>query len=133
MIGFPNIGFGSAGYQHAANGSRALPVRGFIGSNLRPLSGAIRTRANGPRGNATGVNVLATDLEGKRLELLGELASASAPVAVLINPKAEYAEQQAKDLQEGAHRIGRQILILNASSERDIDNAFRTLIARQAG
>jgi putative tryptophan/tyrosine transport system substrate-binding protein len=68
----------------------------------------------------------------KRLELLGELASASAPVAVLINPKAEYAEQQAKDLQEGAHRIGRQILILNASSERDIDNAFRTLIARQA-
>jgi len=42
------------------------------------------------------------------------------------------AEQQAKDLQAGAPRIGRQILILNASSERDIDNAFRTLLARQA-
>src|SRR5262245_63744436 len=75
---------------------------------------------------------MTADLEGKRLELLGELVSASAPVAVLINPKGEYAEQQVKDLQAGAPRIGRQILILNASSERDIDNAFRTLIARQA-
>src|SRR5262249_12300719 len=52
--------------------------------------------------------------------------------AVLINPKGDYAEQQTKDLQAGAPRIDRQILILNASSERDIDNAFRTLIARQA-
>ena len=39
------------------------------------------------------VNVLTTDLEGKRLELLGELMSGSAPVGVLINPKGEYAEQ----------------------------------------
>jgi putative tryptophan/tyrosine transport system substrate-binding protein len=63
---------------------------------------------------------------------MGELVSASGPVAVLINPKGDYAEQQAKDLQAGAPRIGRRILILNASSERDIDNAFKTLIARQA-
>jgi putative ABC transport system substrate-binding protein len=64
--------------------------------------------------------------------LLGELVSASGPVAVLINPKGDYAEQQAKDLKAGAPRIGRQILILHASSERDIDNAFKTLIAQQA-
>jgi putative tryptophan/tyrosine transport system substrate-binding protein len=69
---------------------------------------------------------LASSASGLRRDPLRE------KVAVLINPKGEYAEQQAKDLQEGAHRIGRQILILNASSERDIDNAFRTLIARQA-
>jgi hypothetical protein len=62
--------------------------------------------------------------------LLGELVSASGPVAVLINPKGDYAEQQAKDLQAGAPRIGRQILILHASSERDIDNAFKTLSRR---
>src|SRR5262245_25528763 len=43
------------------------------------------------------------------------------------------APQQANDLQAGANGIGRQILILNASSERDIDTAFRTLIARRAG
>ena len=71
-------------------------------------------------------------LEGKRLELLSELVPASAPVAVLINPQGEQAEHQAKDLQAGALRIGRQILILNASSERDIDSTFMTLTERRA-
>ena len=88
---------------------------------------------NRPGGNATGVHVVNIDLEGKRLELLSEMVPASAPVAVLINPQGEYAEQQAKDVQAAAPRIGRQILILNASSERDIDTAFRTLIERRAG
>jgi hypothetical protein len=35
-------------------------------------------------------------------------------------------------LQAGAPRIGRQILILNASTEHDIDSAVRTLIERRA-
>ena len=52
---------------------------------------------------------------------------------MLINPQGEHAEQQAKDVQAAAPRIGRQILILNASSERDIDSAFMTLIERRAG
>jgi putative ABC transport system substrate-binding protein len=86
---------------------------------------------NRPGGNLTGVNVLTIDLDGKRLELLSELVPASAPVAVLINPRSEYAEQQAKDVQAGGSRIGWQILMLNASSARDIDTAFRTLIERR--
>jgi putative ABC transport system substrate-binding protein len=121
--------FGPPAAQAAKAATTTIPI---VFTSIDPVKSGLVASLNRPGGNATGVNVLATDLEGKRLELLGELVSASAPVAVLINPKAEYAEQQAKDLQEGAHRIGRQILILNASSERDIDTAFRTLIARQA-
>jgi hypothetical protein len=78
------------------------------------------------------MHVLTVDLEGKRLELLGELVPASAPIAVLINPTGEQPENQVKDVQAGALRIGRQILILNASSERDIDSAFMTVIERRA-
>jgi putative ABC transport system substrate-binding protein len=87
---------------------------------------------NRPGGNLTGVHVLTTDLEGKRLELLSELLPASASIAVLINPQGEQAEHQTEDVQAGAPRIGRQILILNASSERDIDSTFMTLIERRA-
>jgi putative ABC transport system substrate-binding protein len=64
--------------------------------------------------------------------LLSELVPASAPIAVLINPQGEHAETQAKDLQAGAPRIGRQVLILHASSARDIESAFMTLIERRA-
>ena len=121
--------FGPPAAQAAKAATTTIPI---VFTSTDPVKYGLVASLNRPGGNATGVHVITADLEGKRLELLGELVSASAPVAVLINPKGEYAEQQAKDLQAGAPRIGRQILILNASSERDIDNAFRTLIARQA-
>jgi putative ABC transport system substrate-binding protein len=121
--------FGPPAAQAAKAATTTIPI---VFTSTDPVKYGLVTSLNRPGGNATGAHVLTADLEGKRLELLGELVSASGPIAVLINPKGEYAEQQAKDLQAGAPRIGRQILILNASSERDIDNAFRTLIARQA-
>src|SRR5262245_13564117 len=121
--------FGPPAAQAAKAATTTIPIL-FTSSD--PVKFGLVTSINRPGGNATGVYVLTTDLEGKRLELLVELVSASAPVAVLINPTGEYAEKQAQDLQAAALRIGRQILILNASSERDIDDAFRTLIARQA-
>jgi len=121
--------FGPPAAQAAKAATTTIPI---VFTSTDPVKYGLVASLNRPGGNATGAHVMTADLEGKRLELLGELVSASAPVAVLINPKGEYAEQQAKDLQAGAPRIGRQILILNASSERDIDNAFRTLIARQA-
>ena len=80
---------------------------------LRPL----RSGINRPSGNLTGVDILTTGLESKRLQLLGKLVPASALIAVLINPKAAAGESQEKDLQEAASSLGRPILILNPSSE----------------
>jgi putative ABC transport system substrate-binding protein len=64
--------------------------------------------------------------------LLGELTPAAALIAVLINPKAAHAESQEKEVQAAAPRLSRPILILKASSERDIDSAFLTLNERRA-
>jgi len=122
--------FGPPAAQAAKAATTTIPI---VFTSTDPVKYGLVPSLNRPGGNVTGVHVLTTDLDGKRLELLSELVSASAPVAVLINPKGDYAEQQAKDLQAGADGIGRQILILNASSELDIDAAFRTLIARRAG
>jgi putative ABC transport system substrate-binding protein len=80
----------------------------------------------------TGVNLQTADLESKRLQWLSELVRASAPIGVLINPKNAPAESQEKDVQAAAPRLNRPIFILNASTERDIDSAFVTLIERQA-
>src|SRR5262245_20316388 len=121
--------FGPPAAQAAKAATTTIPI---VFTSVDPVKFGLVTSLNRPGGNATGVHVLTTDLEGKRLELLSEMVPASAPVAVLINPHGEHAEQQAKDVQAGAPRIGRQILILNASSERDIDTAFRTLVAGRA-
>jgi putative tryptophan/tyrosine transport system substrate-binding protein len=122
--------FGPPAAQAAKAATTTIPI---VFTSIDPVKFGLVASLNRPGGNATGVHVLTIDLEGKRLELLSEMVPASAPVAVLINPHGEHAEQQAKDVQAGGPRIGRQILILNASSEREIDAAFRTLIERRAG
>jgi putative ABC transport system substrate-binding protein len=80
-----------------------------------------------PGGNATGVNLLTSELMTKRLELVRELLPAAVTVAVLINPRSPESEPQLRDLQATARAIGQQLRILNASSEPEIEAAFAIL------
>jgi putative tryptophan/tyrosine transport system substrate-binding protein len=57
-------------------------------------------------------------------------------MAVLVNPINYQAvvESQLRDAQSAAHTLGLQtILVLEASTERDLDSAFSTLIQRRVG
>jgi putative tryptophan/tyrosine transport system substrate-binding protein len=81
-----------------------------------------------PGGNATGLNLLTSELTTKRLQLVRDLLSATATIAVLVNPRSPEAEPELGDLQIAARAIGQQLRILNASSEPEIDTAFVTLV-----
>jgi putative tryptophan/tyrosine transport system substrate-binding protein len=80
-----------------------------------------------PGGNATGVNLLTSELTTKRLEFVRELLPAAVTVAVLVNPRSPESEPQLRDLQATARAIGQQLRILNASSEPEIEAAFAIL------
>ena len=121
--------FGPPAAQAAKAATTTIPI---VFTSVDPVKFGLVDRLNRPDGNATGAHVLTIDLDSKRLEMLSGLVPASSPIGVLINPHGEYAENQAKELQAGATRIGRQIVILNASSEGDINSAFRTLLDRGA-
>ena len=94
------------------------PVRhGFVASLARP------------GGNLTGINFFVVELAAKRLELLRELVPGAARVAVLVDPaNTTTAESTLKDVEAAAHAIGLQIHALNATTNRDIDAAFATLV-----
>ena len=82
-----------------------------------------------PGGNATGINFLTAELVAKRLELLRELVPGAARVAVLVNPTvALRAETTMRDVEAAARALGLQIHVLNASTIREIDAAFATLV-----
>jgi putative tryptophan/tyrosine transport system substrate-binding protein len=85
---------------------------------------------NQPGGNATGMSLLTSALVAKRLEFVRQLAPAGAPISYLMNPQAPEAEFHLSDMQAAARESGQQINILNASSERDIDDAFTALAQR---
>src|SRR5262245_49520069 len=82
-----------------------------------------------PGGNATGTNFFTAELGAKRLELLRELVPAATRVAVLVNPAdASATESTLRDVQSAARAIGLQIQVLNASTIREVNTAFATLV-----
>ena len=82
-----------------------------------------------PGGNLTGVNFFSVEVVAKRLELLRELVPAAVRVAVLINPtNVVQTETVSRDMQVAARSMGLQIQIFNASTNREIDEAFAALM-----
>ena len=82
-----------------------------------------------PGGNLTGVNMFATELVAKRLQLLCELVPATSRVAVLVDPGSPtVVETTLGDLEPAARAMGLQMQVLNVSNSQEIDAAFATFM-----
>jgi len=79
---------------------------------------------NRPGGNITGVSLLTSSLEAKRVGLLGELVPKAAVIAALINPNYAQAQAQEAEVREAARAIGRQIVLVHATTEAEFEPAF---------
>jgi putative tryptophan/tyrosine transport system substrate-binding protein len=102
-----------------------IPVVFFTGED--PVAAGLVTSLNRPGGNATGVTTMYGGLAAKQVGLLRELVPASKVIAFLVNPRNPITEPNVRDALEAAQKLGQQIQIINASSDRDIEVAFDTL------
>jgi len=91
------------------------------------------TSLNLPSGNVTGVVMSTSALLSKCLQFLSELIPKDATIGVLVNPNSPTTIEDKEDIQTAARQIGRQIFILTADKEAEIDTAFATLAERHAG
>ena len=73
------------------------------------------------------------ELAPKRLELLHELVPTATIIALLVNPTNPNAETLSQDTQAAARTLGLELHVLHASTERDFDTAFATLVQQRAG
>src|SRR5262249_43197874 len=86
-----------------------------------------------PGGNATGINFFTQELVAKRLGLLHDLVPKAVRIAVLVNPaNATITETTLRDMPEAARAVGLQIQVINASTSREIEAAFATLVRERA-
>jgi putative tryptophan/tyrosine transport system substrate-binding protein len=108
-----------------------IPIVFNMGAD--PIQLGLVANLNQPGGNVTGIAMMTLEIERKRLELLHELAPASTSVAVLLNPSNAQAQTQEREAQAAARVIGRQVLVLKAATEREIESAFATLAREKAG
>lgn len=122
---------GSASATAAKTLTTTIPI--VFSSGGDPVKLGLVASLNRPGGNATGVNVLVGEMEGKRLGLLREVVLTAELIAVLLNPHSPIAEAELKDVQQAARTVRQQIHILNASSDQDLDAAFAGLVQLRAG
>jgi putative tryptophan/tyrosine transport system substrate-binding protein len=106
-----------------------IPIVFTLGSD--PVKFGIVASLNRPGSNITGVSLLAYLLDAKRVELLHELVPSAAAFAVLVNPKNTQVEAQLADFQTATRSLGLDQIVLKASTEKEIDTAFTTLVEQR--
>jgi ABC-type uncharacterized transport system substrate-binding protein len=113
----------------AATGT--IPIVFVIGAD--PVKIGLVASLNRPGGNATGINDFGVEIGAKRLGLLHELLPEAVRFGVLVNPdNPSITESFVTELQTAASAIGRQIEVVTASTNGDIDMAFATLVKKRA-
>ena len=124
-------GGGEAPARAAKAATATIPIVFNVGGD--PVKAGLVASLARPGGNATGVNIFTAELAEKRLGLLHELSPTASMIAHLVNPNFPPSATNAREVQAAATSIGRQILLLNASSESEIDTAFSTMAQQHVG
>jgi putative tryptophan/tyrosine transport system substrate-binding protein len=97
-----------------------------------PVKNGLVESLNRPGGNATGISLLTTAPESKRLGLLHELVPGSKMVGVLIDPNYQEAEAQTKEVREAAGKLDERIQIALAGNDGQLESAFESLVQARA-
>jgi ABC-type uncharacterized transport system substrate-binding protein len=105
-----------------------IPI--VFNTSVDPVAAGLVASFNRPGGNVTGITSLNAEVASKRLELLHEVVPKASTIGLLVNQASGVAHVNIADMQAASHTLGLQILVLNASSNDEIDEAFAAL-ARQ--
>jgi ABC-type uncharacterized transport system substrate-binding protein len=109
-----------------------IPIVFYIG--LDPVELGLVASLHRPGGNITGVTGWNVAVGPKRLELLHEVVPTATSLALLVNPASPHlADGDAREQQAAARTLGLKLRILDASTDRDLDHVFTSLLELRAG
>jgi putative ABC transport system substrate-binding protein len=98
-----------------------------------PVQAGLVASYNRPGRNITGIDIVSTELEAKRIGLLHDLVPQAAAIGFLLNPALSEAKAQQRAVEETAHALKLQVLILDANSDGEIEKAFETGVEQHIG
>ena len=116
---------GEASARAAEKATSQIPIVFTVGAD--PVEAGLVAAFNHPGGNATGVSLLAYELDAKRLQLLHELAPRALTIGVLALTNSPSIARTLSAMQVGAEANGQRLVLLNANSESDLEAAFASL------
>jgi putative ABC transport system substrate-binding protein len=120
------IAFGTPAVAAAKIATATIPIVFQTGAD--PIAAGFVASLNRPGGNLTGVTVLLAEIVPKHFELMREMVPTASTIAFLHNPtNRTLAEPITSEAQEAARSLGFKLYVLQASTEREIDDAFAKL------
>jgi putative ABC transport system substrate-binding protein len=119
----------SASALAAKAATTTIPI--VFDTSLDPVAVGLVASFNRPGGNVTGITSLNTEVASKRLELLHEVVPKASTIGLLVNQaNPRLAHINITEMQAASRTLALQIVVLNATSNDEIDAAFAAL-ARQ--
>jgi len=106
---------------------RASPIPFVFSTGADPVRLGLVASMNRPGGNVTGVASLVGELSGKQMGLLHDLVPQAATIAALFDPRLETSENRLREARNAAAGLGQKLLVLNASTDEEIDAQFAKL------
>ena len=97
-------------------------------TEIDPVETGLVASLNQPGSNVTGISGMGVELVGKQLGLLHDLMPGATRFAVFVNPINKNAEPIVINLKAAASAFAVQLEVLNATTNREIDTAFATLV-----
>jgi putative ABC transport system substrate-binding protein len=102
-----------------------IPIVFAVGAD--PVRAGLVASLNSPGGNATGVSLLAYELDGKRLQLLHELVPQASVVGVLVAANSASVTRNMSELQAASRANGQRLVILDVGPETELETTFASL------
>lgn len=113
----------------AKNATATIPIIFTTGGD--PVKAGLVPNLNRPGGNITGISFLVNETGSKQLELLCEMVPSATSVGLVVNPLNPNTDAEIADVLKAARVLGRQVQVVNASSDREIDAAFETFVQQR--
>jgi putative ABC transport system substrate-binding protein len=106
--------------------TRTIPIVFINGGD--PVRAGIVPSLNRPGGNVTGASFFGIDLAPKQLSLLHELVPGATVVGFLVDQNLPDAIAQVPSVEQAARKLGLQLIVFQARTATDIDDAFATFV-----
>jgi putative ABC transport system substrate-binding protein len=117
------VAVGATVIQVAKQATTTIPIV-MAGTGTDPVAAGFVASLARPGGNITGLSLLATELDGKRLELLKEVVPGLGRVVVLQNPDFPQASTRWKEMEAAGKLLGVHLQAAEVRRPQDIDSAF---------
>jgi len=98
-----------------------------------PVAPGLVSSLSRPGGNITGVSFFNAPVVSKRLDLARKLVPSGSTIAILVNPNNPPSAAEGAAVQAAAAAVGQPLLIVTASTQNEIDDAFAAIKQQRIG